>query len=600
MVLPPQWIAMNLVNLQDVSLAYGPLVLLDKVSLGVDEGERIGVVGRNGGGKSTLISVLSGITEPDSGRVVHNRGLRVGFLHQRDTFPDTTVGSFVLGDRAEHEWAGDARIRDVLRGLLGGWALDTPMSALSGGERRRTGLARLLVGDHDLIVLDEPTNHLDIEGIAWLAEHLRGRPEALVVVTHDRWFLDAVTTRTWEVGRGTVERYEGGYAAYVLAKAERERQAAVSEERRQNLMRKELAWLRRGAPARTSKPKFRIEAANQLIADEPPPRDTVELVKFASSRLGKTVIDLKNVSATVPGRVLLDELTWQLGPGDRIGLVGVNGAGKSTLLRILAGERDPDSGSVRTGRTVRLAHLSQNVVELDPEARPLQAVMDVREHVTIGKRDYSASQMLERFGFRGERQWTPIGDLSGGERRRLQLLRLLMDEPNVLLLDEPTNDLDIETLTELEDLLDGWPGSLVLVSHDRYFLERITDRVLALMGDGGLAFLPGGVDEYLQRRAATVDEATVPQSSSETAEAPQAEQPAVSAAERRAAQKEMQRVERRMDRIGRREAELHELMAAAADDYARLAELDAEARTLAAEREELEEIWLEQAEVAGD
>jgi ATP-binding cassette subfamily F protein uup len=366
-------------------------------------------------------------------------------------------------------------------------------------------------------------------------------------------------------------------------------------------MRKELAWLRRGAPARTSKPKFRIEAANQLIADEPPLRDTVELVRFASSRLGKTVIDLKNVSVAVPDRTLLDHLTWQLGPGDRVGLVGVNGAGKSTLLKILAEEREPDSGSVRTGRTVRLAHLSQNVVELDPKARPLQAVMEIREHITIGKRDYTASQMLERFGFRGDRQWTPIGDLSGGERRRLQLLRLLMDEPNVLLLDEPTNDLDIETLTELEDLLDGWPGSLVLVSHDRYFLERITDRVLALMGDGSLAFLPGGVDEYLERRAVTAGEATVPLGASETAAAGAApEQPAVSAAERRSAQKELQRVERRMDRITRREAELHELMAAAANDYARLAELDSEAKALATERGELEEVWLEQAEIVGD
>ncbi len=601
MAVAPQWEVMNLVNLQDVSLAYGPLVLLDKVSFGVDSEDRIGVVGRNGGGKSTLISVLAGITTPDSGRVVHNRGLRVGFLRQRDDFPDTTVGDFVLGDRAEHEWAGDARTRDVLRGLLGGWDLDQPMSGLSGGERRRSGLARLLIDDHDLIVLDEPTNHLDIEGIAWLAEHLNTRSEALVVVTHDRWFLDAVTTRTWEVGRGTVERYEGGYAAYVLAKAERERQAAATEERRQNLMRKELAWLRRGAPARTSKPKFRVEAANQLIEDEPPPRDTVELVRFASSRLGKTVVDLKDVVVSVPDRVLLDHLTWQLGPGDRIGLVGVNGAGKSTLLRVLAEEQRPDSGTVRIGRTVRLAHLSQNVTELDPTERPLKVVMDVREHVTIGKRDYTASQMLERFGFRGDRQWTPIGDLSGGERRRLQLLRLLMDEPNVLLLDEPTNDLDIETLTELEDLLDGWPGSLVLVTHDRYFLERITDQVMALMGDGSLALLPGGVDEYLRRRAEVIGRGAVPVAASEAAsEGAAGPEPTVSAAERRAAQKEMQRVERRMDRIGKREGELHELMAEAADDYARLAELDAEAKTLATEREALEEVWLEQAEFVED
>ncbi|MUL42307.1 ABC-F family ATP-binding cassette domain-containing protein [Streptomonospora sp. PA3] len=592
----------NLVNLQDVSLAYGPLVLLDRVSLGVDEGDRIGVVGRNGGGKSTLVSVLSGRTAPDSGRVVHSRGLRIGFLQQRDTYPEATVGGFVLGDLAEHEWAGDARVRDVLRGLLAGWDLDAPMATLSGGERRRAALARLLIDSHDLVVLDEPTNHLDIEAIAWLAEHLRGRREALTVVTHDRWFLDAVTNRTWEVVDGRVERYEGGYAAYVLAKAERERLAAAAEERRQNLMRKELAWLRRGPPARTSKPKFRIEAANALIAGEPPPRNTVELVRFASSRLGKTVIDTDDLTLTADDTVLIDRLNWQLGPGDRIGLVGVNGSGKTTLLRALAGEREPDGGRVRHGKTVNLAHLSQSLAELAPDRRPLQAVEEVRRHISIGGREFTASQMLERFGFRGERQWTPIGDLSGGERRRLQLLRLLMNEPNVLLLDEPTNDLDIETLTELEDLLDGWPGSLVVVSHDRYFLERICDRVMALMGDGDLLFLPGGVEEYLQRRARQSDSgATVPGRGPEPgAPAEPEEAPALSAAERRAVQKEAQRIERRLDRIGTREAELHEQMAQAADDYARLAELDAELKTLQAEKEELEELWLAEAEKISD
>ncbi|GAA1086585.1 ABC-F family ATP-binding cassette domain-containing protein [Nocardiopsis composta] len=592
---------MNLVNLQDVSLAYGPLVLLDDVSLGIEEGDRIGVVGRNGGGKSTLLAVLAQHTEPDSGRVVHNRGLRVGFLHQRDRFPDATVGEFVLGDLAEHEWAGDARARDVLSGLLGGWNLGGPMADLSGGERRRAALARLLIDDHDLIVLDEPTNHLDIEGIAWLARHLSGRREALVVVTHDRWFLDAATTRTWEVVDGRVERYEGGYAAYVLAKAERDRLAAAAEDRRQNLMRKELAWLRRGPQARSSKPKFRVDAANALIADVPPLRNTVELVGFASSRLGKTVIDLEDVQVKAGERTLLEHLTWQLGPGDRIGLVGVNGAGKTSLLRLLAGETGPASGRVRRGKTVNLAHLSQNLTELDPATRPLEAVSEIRQYVTIGKREYTAGQMLERFGFRGDRQWTPIGDLSGGERRRLQLLRLLMDEPNVLLLDEPTNDLDIETLTELEDLLDGWPGSLVLVSHDRYFLERITDRVLALMGDGTLAFLPGGVDEYLERRVGT--EGGVPTAGARpAAEEPAAQEeaaPAVSAAERRAAQKELQRIERRIDRISAREEELHARMAEAAEDYTRLAELDAELKTLQSEKDELEERWLAEAEKAG-
>ncbi|MDA2805962.1 ABC-F family ATP-binding cassette domain-containing protein [Nocardiopsis suaedae] len=598
---------MNLVNLQEVSLAYGPLVLLDGVSLGIDEGDRIGVVGRNGGGKSTLVSVLAQATEPDSGRVIHNRGLRVGFLHQRDSFPDTTVGAYVLGDRAEHEWAGDPRVRDVLRGLLGGWDLGAGMDTLSGGERRRAALARLLTGEHDLIVLDEPTNHLDIEGIAWLADHLNARKEALVVVTHDRWFLDAVTNRTWEVVDGRVERYEGGYAAYVLAKAERERLAAAAEERRQNLMRKELAWLRRGPQARSSKPKFRVDAANALIADVPPLRDTVELVSFASARLGKTVIDLEHVDLKAGDTPLLEDLTWQLGPGDRVGLVGVNGAGKTSLLRLLAAEREADGGRVRRGRTVKLAHLSQNLAELDPRTRPLEAVNEVRQFVTIGKREYSAGQMLERFGFRGDRQWTPIGDLSGGERRRLQLLRLLMDEPNVVLLDEPTNDLDIETLNELEDLLDGWPGSLVVVSHDRYFLERVTDRTLALMGDRTLAFLPGGVDEYLSRRARQEGRDAVPGvaasaggDSSGGGEEAQNAAPAVSAAERRAAQKEMQRLERRMDRIGKREEELHSLMAEAADDYTRLADLDAELKTLQAEKEELEERWLAEAERIGE
>ncbi|MDA2811226.1 ABC-F family ATP-binding cassette domain-containing protein [Nocardiopsis sp. RSe5-2] len=603
---------MNLVNLQEVSLAYGPLVLLDGVSLGVDEGDRIGVVGRNGGGKSTLVSVLAQTTEPDSGRVIHNRGLRVGFLHQRDSFPDTTVGAYVLGDRAEHEWAGDPRVRDVLRGLLGGWDLGAGMDTLSGGERRRAALARLLTGEHDLIVLDEPTNHLDIEGIAWLADHLNARKEALVVVTHDRWFLDAVTNRTWEVVDGRVERYEGGYAAYVLAKAERERLAAAAEERRQNLMRKELAWLRRGPQARSSKPKFRVDAANALIADVPPLRNTVELVGFASARLGKTVIDLEHVDLRAGDTTLLEDLTWQLGPGDRVGLVGVNGAGKTSLLRLLAAEREADGGRVRRGRTVKLAHLSQNLAELDPGMRPLEAVNEVRQFVTIGKREFTAGQMLERFGFRGDRQWTPIGDLSGGERRRLQLLRLLMDEPNVVLLDEPTNDLDIETLNELEDLLDGWPGSLVVVSHDRYFLERVTDRTLALMGDRTLAFLPGGVDEYLARRARQEGRDTVPgvaasgsdasadDNVSGGAEEASDAAPVVSAAERRAAQKEMQRLERRMDRIGTREEELHALMAEAADDYTRLADLDSELKTLQAEKEELEERWLAEAERIGE
>lgn len=492
---------MNLVNLESVSHSYGPKPLLSDVSLGIEAGDRVGVVGRNGGGKTTLISVIAGDLKPNGGRVTHNRGLHVASLSQGDDLdPALSVQEIVLGGRPEHEWAGDAGIREILSSLLGDIDLTALAASLSGGERRRTALAKLLIDEHDLIILDEPTNHLDIEAIDWLARHLSGRKTALLVVTHDRWFLDAVSTRTWEVVDGSVERYEGGYAAYVLAKAERARIAASAEARRQNLMRKEIAWLRRGPPARTSKPKFRIDAAQALIADEPPARETVELVKFAAARLGRTVYDLEDVTlhAGGPGQgpLVLDHSTWQFGPGDRIGLIGVNGSGKSSVLRLLADTVQPDSGRVVRGRTVRLAHLSQELGELDPARRVLETVEEVRKFIQVGKKEWTASQLLERLGFKGDAQWKVVGDLSGGERRRLQLLRLLMDDPNVLLLDEPTNDLDIETLNELEDLLDGWPGTLVLVSHDRYFLERVSDRIVALLGDGKLSMLPGGVDEY--------------------------------------------------------------------------------------------------------
>jgi len=606
---------MNLVNLESVTLAYGPKPLLHEVSLGVAEGDRIGVVGRNGGGKTTLISVLAGVLRPDSGRVTHARDARIGFLAQRDELdPDRTVGELVLDGRAEHEWAGDARIRDILASLLPDVDLSAQVGPLSGGERRRVALARLLVGEHDLIILDEPTNHLDIEAIDWLARHLVARRCAVVVVTHDRWFLDAVCTRTWEVVDGDVHRYEGGYAAYVLAKAERARLAAAAEERRQNLLRKEIAWLRRGPPARTSKPKFRIEAAQALIANEPPPRDTVELMAFASARLGKTVYDLERVTlhAGGPGTgpLVLRDCTWQLGPGDRIGLIGVNGSGKTTLLRLLAGEVAPDSGRVVRGKTVRLAYLSQELAELDPNQRVLTAVEEIRKYVRVGKREWTASQLLERLGFRGEAQWKLIRDLSGGERRRLQILRLLMDDPNVLLLDEPTNDLDIETLNELEDLLDGWAGTLVVVSHDRYFLERVTDRCVALLGDGRLSLLPGGVDEYLARRAsgtavtARAAEAAraarqAEAAAKEAGQAKAATPSGLSAKELREAQKELARLERRLERLAEQESRLHEAMAEAAGDYTRLAELDAELKEIQAQREAVETEWLELAERIG-
>ncbi|MEV1169354.1 ABC-F family ATP-binding cassette domain-containing protein [Nonomuraea sp. NPDC049784] len=625
---------MNLVNLESVSHAYGPKPLLDDVSLGVEAGERIGVVGRNGGGKTTLLSVIAGSTRPDKGRVTHTRSLRVGFLSQHDAMdPNATVRQIVLGGLAEHEWAGDQRVREILVNLVGDLDLDARAADLSGGERRRTALAQLLIDDHDLIMLDEPTNHLDIEAIAWLAGHLAGRKSALVVVTHDRWFLDAVSTRTWEVVDGRVERYEGGYAAYVLAKAERARIAQAAEERRQNLMRKEIAWLRRGPPARTSKPKFRIEAAQALIANEPPARETVELMRFAAARLGKTVYDLEDVTlhAGGPGNgpLVLGDLTWQFGPGDRIGLIGVNGSGKSSVLRLLADTVTPDSGRVIRGKTVRLAHLSQELAELDPTRRVLETVEEVRKYLQLGKREWTASQLLERLGFKGEAQWKVVGDLSGGERRRLQLLRLLMDDPNVLLLDEPTNDLDIETLNELEDLLDGWPGTLILVSHDRYFLERVTDRCVALLGDGKLSLLPGGVDEYLERRAAgtavtarlgtpggatpasdpgsTVSGSTVSgggdgsvaESVAVTSE-PGQPGAGLSAKEERELRKELNRLERQLDKLSDQESRLHAAMAEAASDYSKLGSLDAQLREITAQKDTIEAEWLDLADRLGD
>ncbi len=493
----------NLLNLERVSKAYGVRPLLTDVSLGVAAGQRIGVVGRNGDGKTTLLEVMSGQTPPDSGRVSQARGLLIGFLHQHDALVDThSVREAVLAGRADHEWAADPRTREIVEELLAGVTLDRAVLGLSGGERRRCSLAALLLGDHDLVVLDEPTNHLDVEAVDWLARHLASRPSALVVVTHDRWFLDAVCEFTWEVHDGQVDAYDGGYAAYVLAKAERSRQSAATEERRQNLVRKELAWLRRGPPARTSKPKFRIDAANQLIEDVPPPRDRFELQKFATQRLGKDVIDLEDVDLVRGERALLHHATWRLGPGDRVGLVGVNGAGKTSVLGLVDGSLAPSAGRVRQGRTVSLQHLTQALDDLDPEGRVLPTLEEVRRVTRTVDGEITATSMLERFGFSGDRLTTRIGDLSGGERRRFQLLRLLLTEPNVLLLDEPTNDLDIETLNVLEDFLDRWPGTLVVVSHDRYFLERVTDSVWALLGDGQISMLPGGVEEYLARRAA--------------------------------------------------------------------------------------------------
>ena len=596
-------VARNLVNLKSVDKGYGSRSVLRDVTLGVSAGDRIGVVGRNGDGKSTLLALISGAEEADAGTVVRSGDLDLGILGQGDELDATqTIRAELVGGRADHEWMADARFRSVLDGLLGGvdvtrfpQGLDTVIAPLSGGERRRIALAKTLLDNPELLLLDEPTNHLDVEGVDWLAHHLAARRGTLLVVTHDRWFLDAVCTATWEVTDGTVHQYEGGYAAYVLARAERDRQAASREDRRQQLMRKELAWLRRGPPARTSKPKFRIEAANALIADEPQARDTAELLRFAGRRLGDKVLDAEDIMLSYGERPVLRRVTWRLGPGDRVALVGVNGSGKSSLMNILDGTLAPTGGSVDRGQTVRVAHLSQDTAEIPGHLRVLESLEQVRGRATLADgQEITAALLVDRFGFRGDRARTLVRDLSGGERRRLQLMRLLMDEPNVLLLDEPTNDLDIDTLTALEDLLDGWPGTLVVVSHDRYFVERVCDNVYALMGDGAIRHLPGGIDQYLElRHAAEVADATA---ASDGAAAAVAAAPPPSGAVVRAARKEVARLERALDKLTVREAELHEQMAAAATDHDRLRELDAELRALAAERDELEATWLERSE----
>ncbi|UUW91981.1 ABC-F family ATP-binding cassette domain-containing protein [Pimelobacter simplex] len=600
----------SLINLERISKSFGVRPLLTDVSLGIGEGERIGIVGRNGDGKTTLLRILTGTEEPDAGRVSRQRGILIGVLTQHDDFEDShTVREVVLQGMADHEWAADSRLREIVDVLLAGVELDRAVAGLSGGERRRCALAGLLLGDHDLVILDEPTNHLDVEAVAWLAAHLAARPSALVVVTHDRWFLDAVCDQTWEVHDGVVDTYEGGYAAFVLAKAERQRQAAASEVRRQNLVRKELAWLRRGAPARTSKPKFRIDAANALIEDVPPPRDRLELQRFATQRLGKDVIDLEDVDFSRGTRQLLSHATWRLGPGDRIGLVGVNGAGKTSVLSLLSGAAAPSVGKVRHGRTVALQHLSQDVDFEDPEARVLDTVEGIRRVAKTADGEISATSMLERFGFTGDKLTARLGDLSGGERRRFQLLRLLLTEPNVLLLDEPTNDLDIETLNVLEDFLDGWPGTLVVVSHDRYFLERVTDSVWALLGDGQVSMLPRGVEEYLERRRQMLRHDAAPAPGAVRAPAPAAAAAAAVAAvatppkaragsaEERAAKKTVARLDKVLERLSAQEAELTAALVAHATDPERLTTLGTELAALQEEKEAAELEWLQAAEL---
>ena len=579
---------MNLLNLESVSKAFDIRPLLDNVSLGVNEGERIGIVGRNGGGKSTLLKIMASTLEPDEGRVAKSNAVRIGILSQTDTAAmGATVREVVLGDIPVHQWASNSRIREVLAVLFGGHSddlLDRDFHSLSGGERRRVNLAKLLVDDLELILLDEPTNHLDVEGVAWLASHLRSRNNlSVVVITHDRWFLDEISDQIWEVVDGKVLSYEGGYSAFVLSKAERSRQSSVEDGKRNMLIRKELAWLRRGAPARTAKPKFRIEAANTLIANEPPPRNEAELLNFAANRLGNTVYELHQASISAGELELLDSIYWNIGPGDRIGIVGVNGAGKTTLIRALTGEHKLGAGKLVTGVTVKPAFLSQHLEELDPKWRVLEAVEKVAMRVELGNgKELSASQLCERLGFNKDQQWTPVGDLSGGERRRLQLTRLLMDSPNVLLLDEPTNDFDVETLTALEDLLDSFGGTLLVISHDRYFLERVCDTFVGLTGDKSLRDLPRGIEEYLElRRGSQINK-------------PKAEIKKVATIlEQKAAKKELARIEKQLERRVARISEIEAELTQTGNDYEKLATLTNELDSLKAEHAELEEQWLE-------
>jgi ATPase subunit of ABC transporter with duplicated ATPase domains len=570
------------------------------VTVGLNEGDRIGVVGRNGDGKSTLLKLLSKTLEPDSGRVTYRGGLKVGMLTQVDSFEGaTTIGEAVVGHRPEHEWAGDPKIRDVLAGLLGDLDWSKTISELSGGQRRRVALAALLVQDWDVVMLDEPTNHLDVEGVAWLADHLNRRwPVAaggLLVVTHDRWFLDAVCNYTWEVHDGIIEPFEGGYAAYILQRVERDRSAAASESRRQNLLRKELAWLRRGAPARTSKPKFRIDAAAELISNEPNPRDSVALSKLATTRLGKDVLDAEELSYEVAGRSLLRDVTWRLGPGDRFGLVGVNGAGKTTLLRLLTGELRPTAGRVKRGKTVQIAVLTQDVRELDEFADERIFELIAREKTTfvVDKTEVSTTQLVEQLGFTKAQLQTPIGELSGGQRRRLQFLRLLFGEPNVLILDEPTNDLDTDILTAMEHLLDSWPGTLIVVSHDRYLLERVTDQQYALLGDGSLRHLTGGIEQYLKLRAASLGTKAEVKVSAPISEG-------LSGAALRDAEKNLSRIERALEKIAAEEAVIHGKMAEHDQgDFDGLSKLVSQQNDLNKKREDLEAEWLETSESIG-
>jgi len=601
----------------------GPRRLLEGITVSLSPGDRIGILGPNGAGKSTLLRLLSGTQEPDSGSVTYAPEVSFASLSQQQRLdPALTVKQAVHGNIPDYQWASKPHLRQIDEGILPDIDLETKCGELSGGQERRVALARTLGKDALILALDEPTNHLDVEGVAWLADYLNNRVGsangALVVVTHDRWFLDAVCNRIWEVvpgvdpgyGReqipGHVEEYEGSYAAYVLARMERARQAQVAEEKRQNQLRKELAWLRRGAPARTSKPKFRIDAAEALISDVPPLRDSVELVRLASARLGKRVIELEDVSFSYPGskRKILNQVTWRLNPGGRVGVIGVNGAGKSTLLGIMSGELTPSAGKVKRGKTVQLATLEQTpeIPGMNPDLRVVEAISQIKERIQWGEQEITAAKLVEKLGFSKERAWTRVSDLSGGEMRRLQIASQLLAEPNVLILDEPTNDLDTDTLAQLEDLLDSFPGTLVVVSHDRYLLQRLTDSQVALLADGTLAALPGGVEQYLQLRATAQKTAgagkgtNANKTSGEDSETTN-KQAQKSGAEIYRVRKELSAIEKKLDKLQQQLQQLdHELSEGAADTspegLAHLQKLNQRRGQLVSEAEELEEAWL--------
>ncbi len=593
----------HLLGAEGLHLEYPTRVVFDAVTLGVDEGDRIGIVGRNGDGKSTLLALLSGRLQPDAGRVTRRSDVRFGVLDQTDTLVGTdTVGAAIVGDRPEHEWAGDPKVRDVIAGLVADIDWQTAISTLSGGQRRRVALAALLIGEWDVIALDEPTNHLDVEGISWLAAHLKSRWQkgqgGLLLVTHDRWFLDEVAESTWEVHDRVVEPFEGGYAAYVLARVERDRQAAVIESKRQNLMRKELAWLRRGAPARTSKPKFRIDAANTLIADVPPPRDSIALNRLAMSRLGKDVVDIENLSVAFGEKQVLRDVTWRVGPGERTGILGANGAGKSTLLGLVAGTVVPGKGAsitgrVKRGKTVRLGVLDQQYAGFAEiaEDRVREVLARTRTSFVIDGKELTPAQLLERLGFAREHLSARVCDLSGGQLRRLQLLLVLLAEPNVLILDEPTNDVDTDMLAAMEDVLDSWPGTLIVVSHDRYLLERVTDQQYAIL-DGRLRHVPGGVDEYLRLRAAQEKAGSAVSAGPGVPD--QETRGALAGAELRAAEKELSSLERRVERLQQQAAGARTKLADLdQSDYQLIAVEMAKITALEDEAADLEERWLE-------